>query len=74
MIDTHLPLVPIFGVVRPEWRLESAAMACARNQKLRRQLWEDLLINLVRDQVPLRLNRTRTPRRQTSAQTLPVAQ
>jgi len=38
-------------------RQYSAAIAQARNQKLRRLLWEDLLVNLVRDQLPLRPNR-----------------
>jgi len=42
-------------------RQYSAAMAQARNPKLRRQLWEDLLRNLARDLVPLRPNR-REPR------------
>jgi len=42
-------------------RQYSAAIAQARNQKTRRQLWEDLLITLVRDVVPLRPNR-REPR------------
>lgn len=44
----------------PRERLEQAlmAMARARNQKLRRQLWEDLLANLARDLVRLRPNRT----------------
>jgi len=42
-------------------RQYSAAIAQARNQKMRRQLWEDLLLNLARDQVPLRPNR-REPR------------
>ncbi len=39
----------------------SNAIAKARNQKMRRQLWEDLLLNLARDLVPLRPNR-REPR------------
>jgi hypothetical protein len=38
-------------------RQYSAAMAQARNQKMRLQLWEDLLLNLARDLVPLRPNR-----------------
>jgi hypothetical protein len=42
-------------------RQYSAAIAQARNQKIRRQLWEDLLSNLARDLVPLRPNR-REPR------------
>ena len=39
-------------------RQYSCAISAARNQKIRKQLWEDLLLNLVRDQVPLRPNRT----------------
>ena len=39
----------------------SNAMAQARHRKMRRQLWEDLLLNLTRDLVPLRPNR-REPR------------
>jgi len=42
-------------------RQYSAALAQARNRKMRRQLWEDLLLNLSRDLVPLRPNR-REPR------------
>jgi hypothetical protein len=42
-------------------RQYSAAIAQARSQRLRRQLWEDLLSNLARDLVPLRPNR-REPR------------
>jgi hypothetical protein len=42
-------------------RQYSAAIAQAPNRKLRRQLWEDLLLNLARDLVPLRPNR-REPR------------
>lgn len=38
-------------------RQYSAAIAQAPNQKLRRQLWEDLLLNLARDLVPWRPNR-----------------
>jgi hypothetical protein len=38
-------------------RQYSAAIAQARNRKMRRQLWDDLLLNLVRDLVPLRPNR-----------------
>lgn len=38
-------------------RQYSTAIAQARNQKMRRQLWEDLLLNLIRDLVPLRPNR-----------------
>ncbi len=39
-------------------RQYSDAIAQARNRKLRRQLWEDLLLNLARDLVPTRPNRT----------------
>ena len=42
-------------------RQYSAAIAQARSQMLRHQLWEDLLLNLARDLVPLRPNR-REPR------------
>jgi Transposase DDE domain len=35
----------------------SAAMARARSQKIRAELWSDLLLNLVRDQLPHRPNR-----------------
>jgi len=38
-------------------RQYSAEMAKARNQKMRRQLWEDLLLNLARDLVRYRPNR-----------------
>jgi hypothetical protein len=39
-------------------RQYSGAIGQARNRKLRRQLWEDLLLNLARDLVRLRPNRT----------------
>jgi hypothetical protein len=39
-------------------RQYSDAIAQARNRKIRRQLWEDLLLNLARDLVPNRPNRT----------------
>jgi Transposase DDE domain len=39
-------------------RQYSDAIARARNRKTRRQLWEDLLLNLVRDLVRLRSNRS----------------
>ncbi len=39
-------------------RQYSAALAQARNRRLRRQLWNDLLLNLARDLVPLRPNRS----------------
>jgi len=42
-------------------RQYSAAIAQARSRKMRRQLWEDFLINLVQDLVPERLGR-REPR------------
>jgi len=42
-------------------RQYSAAIARARSRQLRRQLWRDLLLNLVRDAVPWRPNR-REPR------------
>jgi len=38
-------------------RQYSAAISQARSQKMRRQLWLDLLLNLARDLVPLRPNR-----------------
>lgn len=38
-------------------RQYSAAIAQARNRKMRRQLWDDLLLNLARDLLPLRPNR-----------------
>lgn len=50
-------------------RQHSAAMAQARNSKLRRMLWEDLLRNLARDLVPLRHNR-REPRPSNAGQQL----
>jgi len=42
-------------------RQYSVAIAQARSKRMRRQLWDDLLINLVRDQVPERPDR-REPR------------
>jgi hypothetical protein len=39
-------------------RQYSNALVPARNRKMRRQLWEDLLLNLVRDLVRYRPNRT----------------
>ncbi|MDR3564759.1 MAG: transposase [Negativicutes bacterium] len=38
-------------------RQYSAAIGQARNRKMRRQLWDDLLLNLARDLVPLRPSR-----------------
>ena len=55
-------------------RQYSAAIAQARNRKLRRQLWEDLLLNLARDLVPTAPRPPRTPCRQAPPQTLSVAQ
>jgi Transposase DDE domain len=57
LYQVHLERISFKGTLDAV-RQYSAAMARARNQKLRRLLWEDLLINLVRDQVPLRPNRT----------------
>ena len=37
-------------------------------------LWEDLLLNLARDLVPLRPNQSRTPRRQTPSKSLSITQ
>lgn len=42
-------------------RQYTVAIARARSRKLRRQLWQDLLVNLVRDEVPWRPHR-REPR------------
>ncbi len=42
-------------------RQYSVAIAQARSKRMRRQLWDDLLVNLVRDQVPERPDR-REPR------------
>ena len=39
-------------------RQYSAAISAARNRKVRQELWQDLLLNLVRDHVPLRPNRS----------------
>jgi Transposase DDE domain len=39
------------------FRQYSAAIAQARNRKIRNQLWDDLLLNLARDLVPVRLGR-----------------
>ena len=38
--------------------MAEAAISSARNRKMRTQLWQDLLLNLVRDQVPLRPGRS----------------
>jgi hypothetical protein len=39
------------------FRQYTAASAAARNKKMRHQLWMDLLLNLMRDKVPLRPGR-----------------
>ena len=39
-------------------RQYSGALSRARNRRMRQQLWEDLLVNLVRDKLPCRPNRT----------------
>jgi hypothetical protein len=39
-------------------RQYSAAIATARNRKMRAALWDDLLLNLARDLVPWRPNRS----------------
>lgn len=54
--DLNLQRVSFKGAV-DSLRQYSAAIAQARNQRLRRQLWNDLLLNLARDPVPLRPNR-----------------
>ena len=43
------------------WRQYSTAIDRARNRRMRRQLWQDLLLNLALDLVPLRPGR-REPR------------
>lgn len=55
--DTDLERMSFKGTL-DALRQYSAAIAAARNQKMRKQLWRDLLLNLVRDQVPLRPNRS----------------
>jgi hypothetical protein len=54
--DVDLERISFKGTV-DALRQYSAAIAQARNRKIRRQLWHDLLLNLVRDLVPLRPNR-----------------
>jgi hypothetical protein len=54
--DVDLERISFKGTV-DALRQYSAAIAQARNRKIRRQLWNDLLLNLVRDLVPLRPNR-----------------
>ena len=39
-------------------RQYTAALLAARSRKMRDQLWEDLLLNLARDRVPSRPNRS----------------
>jgi len=54
--DLNLQGVSFKGAV-DAFRQYSAAIAQARNQRLRRYLWNDLLLNLARDLVPVRPNR-----------------
>jgi len=54
--DLNLQRVSFKGAV-DALRQYSAAIAQARNQRLRRHLWNDLLLNLARDLVPLRPDR-----------------
>jgi len=54
--DAELDRISFKGAV-DGLRQYSAAIDRARNEKLRRALWEDLLMNLVLDQVPLRPGR-----------------
>jgi hypothetical protein len=58
--QVDLPRISFKGTV-DALRQYSAAIAQAPNRRLRRALWEDLLLNLARDLVPLRPNR-REPR------------
>jgi len=58
--DTALDRLSFKGTL-DALRQYSAAIARARSRRLRRQLWRDLLLNLVRDAVPWRPNR-REPR------------
>jgi hypothetical protein len=55
--DTDLARMSFKGTL-DALRQYSAAVSAARNRKMRRQLWQDLLLNLVRDQLPLRPGRT----------------
>ena len=54
--DAQLERISFKGTV-DALRQYSAAVAQARTRKMRDQLWEDLLLNLARDLVPLRPNR-----------------
>lgn len=54
--DLNLQRVSFKGAI-DALRQYSAAIAQARNQRLRRHLWNDLLLNLARDLVPLRPDR-----------------
>jgi hypothetical protein len=54
--DVELQRVSFKGAL-DALRQYSAAIAQARNQPLRRRLWNDLLLNLARDSVPLRPGR-----------------
>lgn len=58
--DVDLERVSFKGTV-DALRQYCAAMAQARSRKKRRELWDDLLLNLARDQIPLRPGR-REPR------------
>jgi hypothetical protein len=53
--DSQLERISFKGTV-DALRQYSAAIAQARTKKMRDQLWEDLLLNLARDLVPLRPN------------------
>lgn len=58
--DARLDRLSFKGTLDP-LRQYSAVIARARSRSLRRQLWQDLLLNLVRDEVPWRPDR-REPR------------
>ena len=60
LYDVPLDRLSFKGTV-DTMRQYSAAIAQARNRKMRCQLWQDLLLNLARDLVPRRPNR-REPR------------
>ena len=57
LYDADLERISFKGTV-DALRQYSAAISAARNRKVRKQLWQDLLLNLVRDQVPLRPGRS----------------
>ena len=56
LYDTAVERISFKGTL-DTLRQYSAALSAARNQKTRKQLWRDLLLNLVRDQLPLRPER-----------------